>query len=62
MNSELDIAIHIPPVCMFVCLKHSGIVSKRLNISSTFFHRPVYPHHPSTVKTKCRHEIQTDHL
>jgi len=30
-----------PDVCLSVCLSHAGILSKRLNILSTFFHRRV---------------------
>jgi len=29
-------------VCLPVCLSHAGIVSKRLNMSSNFFHRRVH--------------------
>ena len=30
-----------PSVCPSVCLSHAGILSKRLNISSNFFHQTV---------------------
>jgi len=30
-----------PSVCLFVCLSHAGIRSKRLNVSSNSFHHRV---------------------
>jgi len=52
-----------PTVRLSVRLSHAGILSKRLNISSTFFHRRVatpflvFPHQtvsPSNGGVKCR--------
>jgi len=40
-------------VRLFGCLSHSYILSKRINISSNFFHHQVeYPHHSSFFHTK----------
>jgi len=42
--SERDSGTAIPSVRPSLCLSHSGIVSKRLNVSSKFFHRLITYH------------------
>ena len=41
MHSADYAVARCPSVCLFVCSSHAGILSKRLNISSNFFHHRV---------------------
>jgi len=43
LHVQRDIVAAIMPLRPSVCLSHSGIVSKWLNISLKFFHRLVVP-------------------
>jgi len=49
----LKLLIKTVSMCPCVCLSHSWILSKRINISSNFFH---HPHHSGFFCTK-RHGV-----
>jgi len=62
ISATRDIDMAIPPVRLAVCPWHSGVVSKRLNIPSKFFHYWIAPRYSSFLTTNRCNQIQTSSL